>query len=106
MEMMGVISKIDEPTTWCAGMVVVPKRLGGVRICIDLKPLNESVLQAVYPIHKVDEMLSYLSGATIFTKLDANSSFWQIPLAKESRPLTTFITPIGRQIALRDIQHT
>ena len=37
-----------------------------------------------------------LTGATIFTKLDANSGFWQIPLSPESRPLTTFITPFGR----------
>ena len=35
-------------------------------------------------------------SAKIFSKLDANSGFWQIPVAKESRPLTTFITPFGR----------
>ena len=37
-----------------------------------------------------------LSGAKIFSKLDANSGFWQIPLAEESKPLTTSITPYGR----------
>ena len=44
MEKMGMISKIITPTPWCAGMVVVPKKSGAVRICVDLKPLNESVL--------------------------------------------------------------
>jgi len=44
MEDLGVISKVEEPTEWCAGMVVVPKRSGAVRICVDLKPLNWSVL--------------------------------------------------------------
>ena len=44
MEKLGVISKVDKPTLWCAGMVVVPKKSGDVQICVDLKPLNESVL--------------------------------------------------------------
>ena len=96
MEALGVISKVTQPTAWCAGMVVVPKRSGDVRICVDLKPLNECVLREVYPIPKVDDTLAQLSGASIFSKLDANSGFWQIPLANESKHLTTFITPFGR----------
>ena len=95
MESMGVISKVDEPTPWCAGMVVVPKKSGDVRICVDLKPLNESVLREVHPLPKVDKTLTQLTGARVFSKLDANSGFWQIPLAKPSRLLTTFITPTG-----------
>ena len=59
MEEMGVISKVDEPTSWCAGMVVVLKKSGAVRICVDLKPLNESMLRAVHPIPTVDETLSH-----------------------------------------------
>ena len=43
MERLGVITKIEEPTDWCAGMVVVPKQNGKVRICVDLTKLNESV---------------------------------------------------------------
>ena len=96
MEAMGVISKVDEPTQWCAGMVVVPKKESKVCICVDLKPLNESVLREVHPMPKVDETLAQLTGAKIFSKLDANSGFWQIPLSKTSRPLTCFITSFGR----------
>ena len=96
MEAIGVIVKVDEPTSWCAGMVVVPKKSGSIRICVDLKPLNESVLREVHPLPKVDETLAQLTGAQVFSKLDANSGFWQIPLAKGSRLLTTFITPTGR----------
>ena len=96
MEKAGVISKVTEPTPWCAGMVVVPKKSGNVRICVDLKPLNKSVQREVHPIPKVDETLAQLSGAKIFSKLDANSGFWQIPLSRRSRLLTTFITPTGR----------
>ena len=94
---IGVICKVDEPTPWCAGMVVVPKKEGAVRICVDLKPLNENVLREVHPsLPRVDETLAQLAGAKIFSKLDANSGFWQIPLAKRSRLVTTFITPFGR----------
>ena len=96
MEKAGVISKVSQPTPWCAGMVVVPKKNGKVRICVDLKPLNQSVLREVHPLPKVDETLARLSGAKIFSKLDANSGFWQIPLSPSSRLLTTFITPMGR----------
>ena len=95
MEREGVISKVREPTPWCAGMVVVPKRSGNVRICVDLKPLNESVLREVHPLPKVDDTLAYLAGARVFSKLDANSGFWQIPLSQSSHLLTTFITPTG-----------
>ena len=96
MESMGVISKVEVPTPWCAGMVVVPKQSGEVRICVDLKFLNESVLREVHPLPKVETTLSQLSGATVFSKIDTNSGFWQIPLDTESRLLTTFLTPFGR----------
>ena len=96
MEELGVIAKVTEPTPWCAGMVVVPKKSGSVRICVDLKPLNEGVLRETYPIPPVDDTLAQLAGAAVFSKVDANSGFWQIPLADDSQLLTTFITPHGR----------
>ena len=77
-------------------MVAIPKKNGAVRICVDLQKLNKSVLREVHPLPRVDETLGLLAGATVFSKLDANSGFWQIPLAEESRPLTTFLTPFGR----------
>ena len=44
----------------------------------------------------VDSTLAQLAGTTVFSKLDTNSGFWQVPLSPESRPLTTFITPMDR----------
>ena len=96
MQKLGVIQKVSEPTPWCSGMVPVPKRSGKVRICVDLKPLNQNVLREIHPIPKVDDILAQLSGAKIFSKLDANSGFWQIPLTEKSKLLTTFVTPWGR----------
>lgn len=97
MENMGVISRVDKPTEWCSGMVVVPKSDGkNVRICVDLTKLNESVLRENHPLPSVDQTLAQLTGAKIFSKIDSNSSFWQANLSEESKPLTTFITPFGR----------
>lgn len=96
MEKSGVISKVNQPTEWCAGMVVVPKANGRVRICVDLTKLNVSVKRERHPLPAVDQTLAQLAGARLFTKLDANSGFWQIPLAPTSSLLTTFITPFGR----------
>jgi len=96
MEQQGVISKVEEPTEWCAPMVVVPKRTGKVRICTDLTELNKSVMREKHPLPSVESNLGQLAGAKVFSKLDANAGFWQIPLSKESSLLTTFITPFGR----------
>ena len=73
MESLGIISKVDTPTLWCAGMVVVPKKDKTIRICVDLKPLNTSVLRETHPLPKVDDTLAQLTGAKVFSKLDANS---------------------------------
>ena len=88
MEDLGVIAKVHEPTEWCAGMVVAPKVNGEVRICIDLTNLNRSMRRERHPLPAVDQTLSQLAGAKVFSKLDANSGFWQIPLAPDSAKLT------------------
>ena len=77
-------------------MVVVTKSQGKVRICVDLTKLNQSVCRERHILPSVDQSLAQISGAKVFSKLDANSGFWQIELSKESALLTTFITPFGR----------
>ena len=96
MQEQGVISPVDEPSDWCAGMVVVPKPNGNVRICVDLTKLNEAVCREKLQMPSVEHTLAQVSGANVFSKLDANSGFFQIPLSQESRLYTTFITPFGR----------
>ena len=113
MESLGVISKVEQATPWCAGVVAVPKETGSVRICVDLKPLNQNVRRQPYPLPTVDvlsqlsgakvfrqpyplptvDVLSQLSGAKVFKvfyKLDANSGFWQIHLAPSLNTLLLF----------------
>lgn len=96
MEKMGVIDRVEEPTEWCAGMVPIIKPTGKIRICMDLTHLSESVIRERHILPAVDETLAKLEGAKVFTKLDATSGFWQVPLHKDSMRLTTFIIPEGR----------
>uniref|UniRef100_A0A0A9YGK9 RNA-directed DNA polymerase n=1 Tax=Lygus hesperus TaxID=30085 RepID=A0A0A9YGK9_LYGHE len=91
-----VIAPVEGATEWCAPMVVVPKPNGKVRICVNLTKLNQNVKRRFHPIPKLDHCFAKLSGAKIFSKLDANSGFWQIPLSEECQELTTFLSPMGR----------
>jgi len=62
-----VISPVDQPTPWCAGMVIVPKQNGSIRVCVDLKPLNASVQWAVHPLPTVDDTLAQLQYSPFIT---------------------------------------
>ncbi|UYV80656.1 hypothetical protein LAZ67_19001269, partial [Cordylochernes scorpioides] len=97
MDEKGVIEKVEQPTDWCAPMVIVPKPSSNdLRICVDLTALNKFVKREHYPIPSVEYTLAQMSGVKLFSRLDANSGFWQIPLSEESSSLTTFLTPFGR----------
>ena len=96
MEKAGVISPITEPTDWCAPIVPVIKPNNKIRICVDLKRLNASIRRERYILPTMDSIIPELTGAKVFSSLDAASGFWAIPLADESAKLTTFITPFGR----------
>lgn len=96
MEENGIIEEVTQPTDWCAPMVPVVKKNGKVRICVDLKKLNEQVKRERFILPTPEEITAELSGATVFSSLDAASGFFQIPLHSECSLLTTFITPFGR----------
>ena len=91
-----VIEPVEHPTEWCSGLTIVPKANGNIRMCVDLTMLNRGVEREFYPLPRVSDMLSQLATGRLFSKLDANSGFWQIVLDPESRELTTFLTPWGR----------
>ena len=89
MEALGVICKVNVPTEYAKGN-------NKVRICVDLTKLNRSVCHEQHILPSVEQTLAQLKGAKIFSKLDANSGFWQIKLSPQSALLMTFITPAGR----------
>ena len=63
-----------------------------VRLTIDFIQLKRKI----FPIPPVEEMHANVKGTVIFNKLDANSGFYQVDLAEESKELTTFLMPFGR----------
>ena len=91
----GVISHADQPTEWCAPTVVAPMPNGQVRVCVDLTMVNEYVQRENHPLPSVDVTLGKLVEGKYFTKLDANSGFWQTKLSESARSLTTFIALWG-----------
>lgn len=65
-------------------------------VSITLKKMNDAVCREKFILPSVEHTLGMLAGATVFSKLDANMGFWQIPLTSDSVKYTTFITPFGR----------
>lgn len=96
MQSLGIIEEIKEATDWCATMVPVIKNNKKPRICVDLTKLNKAVKRERFILLTLEDIAPKLSGATVFSTVDASSGFWQIPLDETSRKLTTFITPVGR----------
>ena len=101
LEEQGIIRHVTEPSDWCAPMVPVKKSDGSVRITVDYNNLNMAIKREVFPIPTLEQLTSEIHGATLFSKLDAASGFFQLPLDEESSKLTTFITPLGRKAFLR-----
>ena len=103
MVAQGVIAPAgDDPSPRCHPMVVVVKANGGVRITTDLSKLNSQVSRPTYSSLTLFAATRRVSPqAQYFTTIDALFGYWQIPLAEEDQPLTTFITPYARFRYLR-----
>ena len=80
---------------WASAPVLIRKRDGGVRWCLDYRRLNQVTKKDVYPLPCIEECLDTLSGSTWFSKLDANSAYWQVKVRKEDREKTAFVTKYG-----------
>ncbi|XP_072142128.1 uncharacterized protein [Dermacentor andersoni] len=71
LESAGVIHRVDKPTPWCSGLVVVRKGNGSYRLCVDLTQLNKVILRERHILPTVEQVLGLLGDATVFSKLDA-----------------------------------
>jgi transposase InsO family protein len=88
-----IISPSNSP--WASPVVIVKKRDGSPRFCIDYRRLNSITQKDVYPLPRIDDVIERLNGSQIFSKLDLRSGYFQVPLATEERDKTAFITPDG-----------
>jgi hypothetical protein len=80
---------------WGFPVVLVRKKDGEVRFCVDYRALNKITEKAVYPLPRIDETLEALGGALLFTTLDLRAGYWQIGVAREDRDKTAFTTKRG-----------
>ena len=96
-----IIAPVTEPTDWVSSSVVAEKPNGGLRVCLDPRNLNKAIKRHDHKLPITEEILSLMSGAKFFTKLDASNAFWQVQLDEESSKLLTFNTPFGRYRYLR-----
>ena len=65
---------------WASGIVMVKKKSGELRFCCDFRPLNDVTVKDAFPLLRIDESLSRIGNAKIFTSIDLAWAFWQIPL--------------------------
>ena len=80
---------------WASPVVLVRKKDGSVRFCVDYRKLNDATKKDVHPLPRTSDMLESLAGAKIFTTLDAASGYWQIPMSPPDIEKTAFICSEG-----------
>lgn len=90
----GIIEEI-ETSEWISPVVIARKANGKIRLCIDLRHLNNNIVVEKFPLPNINEMVSMLRGATWFSTIDLSAAYHQIVLTPESRKLTAFVTPFG-----------
>jgi hypothetical protein len=91
-----IIAPVNEPSEWISALLVVAKPKGGIRLCIDPKPLNKALLRNHHLMPTLEDVLPDLTNAKVFSAVDASHAFWHVELDDESSKLTVFETPFGR----------
>ena len=89
----GQIEPSDSP--WSSPVVLVTKKDGGTRFCIDYRQLNDATTKDAYPLPRIDDTLDILAGKQWFSTLDLASGYWQVSLSQEARVKTAFATHSG-----------
>ena len=89
----GVIRPSRSP--WSSPVVLVPKKGGEIRFCVDYHRLNKVTRLETYPLPRIDETLRAFQGAMYFSVMDMQSGYWQIPLDEKSIEKTAFTTNRG-----------
>ena len=88
---LDIIEKVSGPSSWVSPVVVVPKLMGDIRLCVDMRQANMAVKRERYPIPTIDEVLQDFNQSKFFSRRDLNSAYHQIELAPESRDITTLV---------------
>ena len=93
MERHGIIEKSN--SEWASPLVIVTKKDGGIRLCVDYRQLNQVTKFDAYPMPRIEELLDNIGSAEFVTTLDLAKGYWQVPLEPEDRDKTAFTSPRG-----------
>ena len=88
-----VVQPSDSP--WASPIVLVRKKNGAIRFCIDYRKVNAVTRKDAYPLPRIDDTLDTLSGSKLFSTLDLASGYWQVEVEPQDREKTAFCTPEG-----------
>ena len=94
-EMRAEGTVVPSKSPWSSPVVLVPKKNGDVRFCVDYRRLNRLTKKDVYPLPRIDDSLDQLAGSSYFSIIDLKSGYWQVPMAQEDREKAAFCTPDG-----------
>ncbi|XP_064483033.1 uncharacterized protein K02A2.6-like [Ornithodoros turicata] len=94
---LDVIEKATGPTTWVSPIVVVPKPHAPdqVRQCVDMRRANQAIIRERHTSPTLEDLVTCLNGAMMFSKLDLNDGYHQLLLKEDCRHITTFATHMG-----------
>ena len=91
---LGAIRPSNSP--WASAIVLVRKKDGRLRFCIDLRKLNNRTVKDAYSLPRIESILDSLGGAQIFSTLDLKAGYWQVEMAEECKAYTAFTCgPLG-----------
>ena len=82
-------------SSWSSPIVLVKKKTGDWRVCIDYRRLNEVTVRDAHPLPRIDDTLDALQGNKYFTALDLHSGYWQVAMSDQDKQKTAFTCPQG-----------
>ncbi|CAH2216929.1 jg27676, partial [Pararge aegeria aegeria] len=90
----GIVRESSSP--YASPVVLVKKKTGDKRLCVDYRALNRKTKKDHYPLPRIEDQLDLLAGNSLFISLDLASGYYQIPINENSRVKTAFVTPDGQ----------
>ena len=94
--MLDVVTVLPSSSPWASAVVLVWKKDGKLRFCVDLRRLNAQTIKDVHRLSQIKETLDCLKGTEWFTSLDMKPGYWQVEMEEDCKALTAFsFGPLG-----------